>query len=106
MKVNDFDTQESREYSPVYLENLLEDAYLEEILSEQPRTGETSEEMEEYRRAISALFADTRSKQALRYASEALRPRIPITRRWWFEPLLAFAAVMGVGFAVYVMATW
>ena len=97
MKVKDLDTQESREYSPMYLED---------ILSEQPSTGETSEEMEEYRRAISALFADTRSKQALRYASEALRPRIPITRRWWFEPLLAFAAVMGVGFAVYVMATW
>ena len=84
MKVKDIDTKESR---------------LQERLADK-------EEMEEYRRAISALFVDARSRQALREASRIFNPRVPITRRWWFDPLLTFVAVIGFGFAVYVIASW
>lgn len=129
MKVKDIDTKESRQME-IHLKDLgrrLVDTHVvnatltdedmdefelsiqplfDDIPSKPPRTGKTSEEMEEYRRTINALFVDARSRQALREASRIFNPRVPITRRWWFDPLLTFLAVIGFGFAVYVIASW
>ncbi len=46
-----------------------------------------------------------REQRALRDASRIFHPRTPITRRWWFEPIAVISAVMGVGFAVYLIAS-